>query len=633
MRPLLSTLTGCALLLGAWTGAHAQNVSVHDPSVIKTDDTYYVFGSHLAAARSNDLVNWYRFAQGVNSANPLFNNVTVELAEALNWAETNTLWAADVTQLADGRYYMYYNACRGDSPLSAMGVAVADNIEGPYENIQVMLRSGRGQTPTGASYNGGIHPNVVDPHVFYGEEGRLWMAYGSYSGGLFILELDPNTGLILPGQNANDGYGTHLMGGNHSRIEAPYILYSPQSDYYYLFSSFGGLAANGGYDIRVARSRNPQGPYYDAAGNDMRTVRADCALDCGDDSIEGFAQKMMGGHLWDRKSGDPGSGIGTGYVAPGHNSAYYEASSQQYFNFFHTRFPQQGEMHQVRVHEMFLNNDDWLVAAPTPYRPYNGDKSIAESDVPGTYRMINHGKDITVGYQSATSVEINLNSNGSITGAVSGSWFHRGENLIQVQVDGQGTFEGALSYQYHQLLGRHTVTFSAQSQSGVSIWGIQHEASTEPPPNNGDNPVADGTYRIVPTHSGKALDTENCGSNTGTNARQWRWLDNDCQKWQVTATDSGYYRISPAHASGLALDVENIDTADGANVFLWEYWGGEGQQFRLESAGNGAYNIIARHSGKCLDIEGVDSADGANLIQWSCISGFENQQFRFEAVQ
>ncbi len=28
------------------------NVSVHDPSVVKVDDTYYIFGSHLAAAKS-----------------------------------------------------------------------------------------------------------------------------------------------------------------------------------------------------------------------------------------------------------------------------------------------------------------------------------------------------------------------------------------------------------------------------------------------------------------------------------------------------------------------------------------------------------------------------------------------------
>ena len=86
--------------------------------------------------------------------------------------------------------------------------------------------------------------------------GKLWMVYGSYSGGMFILEMDEATGKPVPGQ----GYGRHLAGGDHGAIEGGYMLYSPESGYYYLFMSFGGLAANDGYNIRIARSRIPPGP-------------------------------------------------------------------------------------------------------------------------------------------------------------------------------------------------------------------------------------------------------------------------------------------------------------------------------------------------------------------------------------
>src|SRR5262245_49109291 len=51
------------------------NASVHDPSVIRVGGDYYVFGSHLAAARSSDLMNWTLVADGVTNANPLFTNV------------------------------------------------------------------------------------------------------------------------------------------------------------------------------------------------------------------------------------------------------------------------------------------------------------------------------------------------------------------------------------------------------------------------------------------------------------------------------------------------------------------------------------------------------------------------------
>lgn len=90
------------------------NASVHDPDVVRTVGQYYTFGSHLAAA-SPDLMQWTQLANGVNPANPLFEDVTTELKKTLDWAQSDTLWAPDAIQLADGRFYMYYNACKGDS--------------------------------------------------------------------------------------------------------------------------------------------------------------------------------------------------------------------------------------------------------------------------------------------------------------------------------------------------------------------------------------------------------------------------------------------------------------------------------------------------------------------------------------
>lgn len=90
-----------------------KETSVHDPSILKVNDTFYIFGSHLAAAKSKDLMNWDTIATGVANGNVLIPNVKEELKEALDWAQTDTLWAADVIQLADGKFYMYYNACKG----------------------------------------------------------------------------------------------------------------------------------------------------------------------------------------------------------------------------------------------------------------------------------------------------------------------------------------------------------------------------------------------------------------------------------------------------------------------------------------------------------------------------------------
>ena len=138
-----------------------MSASVHDPSIIKAGDAYYVFGSHLAAAKSKDLRNWTSIETRVHDKNRLIPNVYTELEETFTWAQTDTLWAPDVAQLPDGRFYMYYCACRGDSPLSALGVAVSDDIEGPYKNLGIILRSGG--LRTGWKFlRATRHPNVVD---------------------------------------------------------------------------------------------------------------------------------------------------------------------------------------------------------------------------------------------------------------------------------------------------------------------------------------------------------------------------------------------------------------------------------------------------------------------------------------
>ena len=81
-------------------------------------------------------------------------------------------------------------------------------------------------------------PNAIDPNLFFDASGeKLYMSYGSWSGGLFLLELDPATGeAIYPGVDSTDEisgnfvdryFGVHLAGGNHQSGEAPYIQYDP----------------------------------------------------------------------------------------------------------------------------------------------------------------------------------------------------------------------------------------------------------------------------------------------------------------------------------------------------------------------------------------------------------------------
>jgi arabinan endo-1,5-alpha-L-arabinosidase len=450
-----------------------RDASVHDPSVIKVGDTFYVFGSHLAAAKTRDLMQWDKVADGVNPDNPLFDNVLEELKEAFTWAQAQALWAPDVIRLKDGRFYMYYNSTKGDSPRSALGVAVADNVEGPYKDQGIILKSGMWGQPgeDGTIYDARLHPNVVDPQVFFDHEGQLWMLYGSYSGGLFIIRMDATTGKPLPGQ----GYGKRLIGGNHSRIEGGYILYNPDTDFYYMFASFGGLAADGGYNMRVARARRPDGPYLDAEGNDMVNVKSDPRKPLFDDrSIEPYGVKLMGNFLFERKVGDPGTGIGTGYVSPGHNSAYYDPATGRQFLIFHTRFLQRGEGHEIRVHQMFMNQDGWPVVAP--YRYAGETIGPISEEIAGDYKYINHGKAISAAIN--TSRYIRFEEDGRITGAVSGTWKRAGNNEVAITIDGQ-LYNGVLARLWEPESQSYVTTFSALSKQGMAIWGSRMPDKTE----------------------------------------------------------------------------------------------------------------------------------------------------------
>ncbi|WP_269433065.1 glycoside hydrolase family 43 protein [Paenibacillus sp. FJAT-27812] len=440
------------------------DASVHDPSIIKVGDTFYIFGSHLAAAKSKDLMSWEQLNSSVYEGNPIIPDVLTEMKEELAWAETDTFWAGDVIQLPDGKFYMYYSMCKGDSPRSVLGYAVADKVEGPYHNKGTILKSGMWNdlSEDGTIYDAAVHPNVVDPNVFYDKDGVLWMVYGSYSGGIFIMKMNPETGLPYPDQ----GYGKRLLGNNHSRIEAPYMMHSKETDYYYLFLSYGGLDSSGGYNIRVARSKKPDGPFLDSEGKDMIDAFGAYGTLFDDASIAPYGVKLMGNFQMDNIEGEVAN-IGTGYASPGHNSTYVDPDTGKMFLIFHTRFPSRGEGHEVRVHQMLMNTEGWPVIAP---HRYSGEtvESVTAGQIAGDYKYVNHGKDITAEVKQATL--ITLGKDGTISGGASGTWISTGAATIALTIDGV-LYNGALLREWNEGTLSHVMTFSALSKEGVAIWG------------------------------------------------------------------------------------------------------------------------------------------------------------------
>lgn len=489
-----------------------KEVSVHDPSIIKDRDNYYVFGSHIDAAKSTDLMNWTKFTNGYTTyKNALYGDLSENLAESFKWAGEDdsdckggfAVWAPEIFWNKDyinedgtkGAYMIYYSVS-STYIRSAIGFAVSQDVEGPYEyvativysgftreesydedsdvnkkwsntNIQSLIKMGilESENPNwfnrNGSYNNSIYPNAIDANVFYDNTGKLWMTYGSWSGGIFILELDKETGKpIYPGEDGKteDGrlidryFGTKISGGYGKSGEGPYVIYHPDTDYYYLYVTYGWLGADGEYNMRVFRSKNPEGPYEDSLGQN--------AVLKGNEAHSSIGNKLMGHFLFENKFG---------YVSPGHNSVYLDAQSGEQYLVFHTRFPQRGEVHDVRVHQLFMNKDDWPIAAP--YR-YTGEK-LEEIDVKaiaGEYQFVNHEKDISNHLKK--SITISLNDDGTITGSVSGTWELDGDYYANISIDGN-VYKGVFLRQWTELNERTDITFTALSDEGKSVWGIK----------------------------------------------------------------------------------------------------------------------------------------------------------------
>lgn len=497
-------------------------VSVHDPSIFKDKDgTYYVYGSHLANAKSKDLINWEQISGDFGSydwkKDSIYGDILNNLSESFKWAGYDdgdcsgggvSVWAPDVIYNSEYEWkdgskgaYMIYYCASSTWRRSCIGYAVSKNAQGPFEYVDTVIYSGF--TKTGATdgkstrntkwnndylnlnelienkeiegisdnwfdneggWNQNYAPNAIDPTVFYGADNELYMVYGSWSGGLFILELDEKTGdVIYPGKDSKDAsgntvdryFGTHIAGGNHQSGEGPYIKYDKSTGYYYMYETYGGLTATGGYNMRLFRSKNVMGPYVDAAGNN--------AANSGKDNNK-YGIKLEGNYQFLNQPG---------YRAAGHNSALIDDDGSHYL-VSHQRFDEpanQTERHEVRVRQQFMNEDNWPVTA---VYEYNGEKisHYEDSEVLGTYEIINHGTKSDGAMLS--SKNITLNADGTVSGEETGTWKKtktKDYDYITLKL-GDSTYKGVFFKQQDETNDKNSVmTFSTIGDNNECIWG------------------------------------------------------------------------------------------------------------------------------------------------------------------
>lgn len=176
---------------------------------------------------------------------------------------TGNFWAPDISYF-NGQYYLYYAVSTFGSQVSAIGLATNPTLDPSDPAYQWTDQGPVIQSTTGSAYN------CIDPSVTFDASSNLWMSFGSFWNGIYLVELDATTGL----RNTTNSTITSLANDNAASgdpIEGSYLYH--HGSYYYLFVNWGTCCASPAlastYNIRVGRSPTINGTYVDQSGTRM----------------------------------------------------------------------------------------------------------------------------------------------------------------------------------------------------------------------------------------------------------------------------------------------------------------------------------------------------------------------------
>jgi arabinan endo-1,5-alpha-L-arabinosidase len=224
-----------SLLLAGTVTAQIGKPFIHDPSTImECEGKYYTFGTGGGGLISEDGWTW--------------NSGAVRPGGGA---------APDAIKIGD-RYLVVYGATGGGlggghtGRILTMWNKTLDPNSPDFKYSEPILVA----QSDGIEDNDAIDPGLLlDPN-----DGRLWCSYGTYFGFIRLVELDPNTGKRVEG---NEAINIAID------CEATDLIY--RDGWYYLLGTHGTCCdgANSTYNIVVGRSRKVTGPYLDNMGRDM----------------------------------------------------------------------------------------------------------------------------------------------------------------------------------------------------------------------------------------------------------------------------------------------------------------------------------------------------------------------------
>lgn len=227
---------------------------IHDPSTIVNDHgTYHVFGTgpRIVSKCSTDLKHW-------TNGPSVFERMPAWTFKAVPGFR-GVAWAPDIVKV-DGHFFLYYAVSTFGKPVSAIGLATSPTLN-PAATNYFWTDCG----PVIQSTNGSPF-NTIDPSVMLDADGKLWMTFGSYWSGIYLVQLDAKTGLL-----ADTNAPPRRLAWNRSDNSIEASCLTRHGNFYHLFVNWGQCCrgTNSTYEIRAGRSEKITGPYLDREGREL----------------------------------------------------------------------------------------------------------------------------------------------------------------------------------------------------------------------------------------------------------------------------------------------------------------------------------------------------------------------------
>jgi arabinan endo-1,5-alpha-L-arabinosidase len=235
---------------------------VHDPSAIKQGNRYYVFctggrsGQGVIPIRTSTDMRTWKAAGFVFESLPEWATREIPLAR--------NAWAPDIS-FYNGEYHLYYSVSSFGSRNSAIGLVTTRTLDRESPDYRWIDRG-----MVVRSHEDKDDWNAIDPNLVIEDPTHVWLAWGSFWGGIKMRRVDPLTGTLSTTDTMLHSLSSRPreqpIGG---AVEAPFVV--RHDEYWYLFVSFDRCCrgAQSTYNVVVGRSHDVTGPYVDKSGTPM----------------------------------------------------------------------------------------------------------------------------------------------------------------------------------------------------------------------------------------------------------------------------------------------------------------------------------------------------------------------------